>query len=161
MKIFRRTAIYAMSMERDNAKIRVKGFSDVLPEHIIKCVVYGNTTNDLHHWVCVELCGFLSIVNDITVRPHNKKLKLKDIDIKFSRRNYDNIQTKSQVLVSMLNNPKIHPELAYQHCGLFVDPSSAYLQSKAWWEEQKKLEEQEALAYVDSLRGAAHEESVQ
>lgn len=79
MKIFRRTLIYAMSMERDNAKTRVKGFSDVLPEHIIKCVVYGNTTNDLHHWVCVEICDFLSIVNDITVRPHDKKLKPKDI----------------------------------------------------------------------------------
>ena len=87
-------------------------------------------------------------------------LKVKDIDIKFSRRNYDNIQTKSQVLVSMLNNPKIHPELAFAHCGLFIDPSSAYLQSKAWWEEQKKIEEEEAKTYVESLRGASHDDTV-
>ncbi len=87
-------------------------------------------------------------------------LKVKDIDIKFSRRNYDNIQTKSQVLVSMLNNPKIHPELAFAHCGLFVDPSSAYLQSKEWWEEQKKLEEEEAKNYMESLRGASHDDTV-
>jgi hypothetical protein len=42
----------------------------------------------------------------------------------------------------MLNNPKIHPELAFVSCGMFVDPESAYLQSKKWWEEnQKKAEE--------------------
>jgi hypothetical protein len=38
----------------------------------------------------------------------------------------------------MLNNPKIHPELAFTHCGLFLDPESAYLQSKAYYEEQMK-----------------------
>ena len=36
----------------------------------------------------------------------------------------------------MLNNPHIHPELAFQHCGMFADPESAYLQSKAYYEEQ-------------------------
>jgi hypothetical protein len=63
-------------------------------------------------------------------------LKLSDIDVHFTRRNYENIATKSQVLVAMLNNPKIHPELAFQHCGLFADPESAYLQSNAYYEEQ-------------------------
>jgi len=65
-------------------------------------------------------------------------LTVRDIEIKFSRRNYDNLQTKSQVLVSMLNNPKIHPELAFTHCGMFLDPESAFLQSKAWWEENER-----------------------
>jgi len=63
-------------------------------------------------------------------------LKLSDIDIHFTRRNYENIASKSQVLVAMLNNPHIHPELAFQHCGMFADPESAYLQSKAYYEEQ-------------------------
>ncbi len=66
------------------------------------------------------------------------KLTVKDIEIKFSRRNYDNIQTKAQVLVTLLSNPKVHPELAYSHSGLFLDPESAYLQSKAWWEENER-----------------------
>jgi SPP1 family phage portal protein len=57
------------------------------------------------------------------------KLRLKDIDMKFTRRNYDNIQSKSQVLVSMLQQPKIHPLLAFTHCGLFSDPESAYTMS--------------------------------
>jgi len=63
-------------------------------------------------------------------------LRLSDIDIHFTRRNYENIAAKAQVLVAMLNNPKIHPELAFQHSGLFADPESAYLQSKTYYEEQ-------------------------
>ena len=64
------------------------------------------------------------------------KLKLKDIDMKFTRRNYDNIQSKSQVLVSMLQQPKIHPLLAFTHCGMFSDPESAYTMSNEYYEEQ-------------------------
>ena len=64
------------------------------------------------------------------------KLKLKDIDMKFTRRNYDNIQSKSQVLVSMLQQPKIHPLLAFTHCGMFSDPESAYTMSNEYYDEQ-------------------------
>lgn len=85
---------------------------------------------------------FLKMVLRIMRDMVGTRLNAKDVEIKFSRRNYDNIQTKSQVLVSMLNNGKIHPELAFIHSGLFLDPESAYLQSKEWWEqnEQKALE---------------------
>jgi SPP1 family phage portal protein len=65
-------------------------------------------------------------------------LRLSDIDIHFTRRNYENIASKAQVLVAMLNNPKIHPELAFQHCGMFADPESAYLQSKEYYDEEMK-----------------------
>ena len=64
------------------------------------------------------------------------KLKLKDIDMKFTRRNYDNIQSKSQVLVAMLQQPKIHPLLAFTHCGMFSDPESAYTMSTEYYDEQ-------------------------
>ena len=74
----------------------------------------------------LKLCGGLADLN----------LKLKDIDMKFTRRNYDNIQSKSQVLVSMLQQPKVHPLLAFTHCGLFSDPESAYTMSNAYYEEQ-------------------------
>ena len=65
-------------------------------------------------------------------------LKLSDIEPHFTRRNYENIASKSQVLIAMLNNPKIHPELAFQYCGMFSDPASAYLQSKSYYDEQMK-----------------------
>ena len=70
-------------------------------------------------------------------------LGLKDIELQFTRRNYENIQSKSQVLVSMLQNNKIHPLLAFQHSGLFIDPERAYAMSlKYYEEEQAKLMEQ-------------------
>lgn len=63
-------------------------------------------------------------------------LKLSDIDIRFTRRNYDNIQSKSQVLISLLNCEKVHPQLAYQMCGAFPDSESAYTMSMKYYEEQ-------------------------
>ena len=65
------------------------------------------------------------------------KLRLTDIETHFTRRNYANTVSKANVLVQMLNNPKIHPELAFTHCGMFVDPASAYLQSQKYYEEQQ------------------------
>ena len=81
-------------------------------------------------------------------------LKLSDIEPHFTRRNYENIATKSQVLIAMLNNPWIHPEVAYASCGMFPDPESAYLQGKAWKEEQEKKAVKEAQRIADSGAGA-------
>ena len=74
------------------------------------------------------------------------KLRLKNISLQFTRRNYENVQSKAQVLTSMLQQPKIHPRLAFQHSGLFTDPESAYQLSKEYAEEQ----EQKALARAAS-----------
>ena len=63
-------------------------------------------------------------------------LRLKNISLQFTRRNYENVQSKAQVLVSMLQQNKIHPRLAFQHSGLFTDPESAYQLSKEYSEEQ-------------------------
>ena len=66
-------------------------------------------------------------------------LRLKNISLQFTRRNYENVQSKAQVLVSMLQQNKIHPRLAFQHSGLFTDPESAYQLSKEYADEQAKL----------------------
>ena len=65
-------------------------------------------------------------------------LKLKNISLQFTRRNYENVQSKSQVLISMLNQSKVHPRLAFEHCGLFSDSENAYQMSKKYSEEQEK-----------------------
>lgn len=72
-------------------------------------------------------------------------LRLKDIALMFTRRNYENIQSKSQVLVSMLQQNKIHPRLAFTSCGLFTDAERAYSESMAYHDEQvaKVLEQQQ------------------
>ena len=71
-------------------------------------------------------------------------LKLKNLSLQFTRRNYENVQSKSQVLVSMLQQNKIHPRLAFTSSGLFTDPESAYQLSKEYSEEQ----EQKALEMI-------------
>lgn len=78
----------------------------------------------------------LRICRDLGENPLN--IKLKDIDMKFTRRNYENIQSKSQVLDIMLKNPKIHPQLAFQHSGMFSDAESAYTMSMKYYEEQQE-----------------------
>ena len=83
------------------------------------------------------------IQNSVGLDESLSHLKLADIGMQFTRRNYDNIQSKSQVLISMLNNSKIHPRLAFIHSGLFSDPEDAYQQSMKYYEEeQKKAQEQ-------------------
>ena len=79
---------------------------------------------------------FLKIVLRILRDTVGTKLRLSDITPHFTRRNYDNIASKSQVLIAMLNNPKIHPEVAYASCGMFPDAESAYLQGIAYYNEQ-------------------------
>ncbi len=63
-------------------------------------------------------------------------IRLLDIETKFTRRNYEDIYTKAQVLDLMLKNPKVHPLLAYQHCGMFSDAESAYQMGNNYYEEQ-------------------------
>jgi hypothetical protein len=54
----------------------------------------------------------------------------------------------------MLNSPWIHPEVAYASCGMFPDPESAYLQGKAWHDEQEKKRIEEAERIANSGAGA-------
>ena len=79
---------------------------------------------------------FLKVALEIIRLSVGTKLTLKAIDIKFTRRNYENVQVKSQVLTTMLANQKIHPQLAFEYCGLFSDPQSAYLMSEEYYNEQ-------------------------
>lgn len=86
---------------------------------------------------------FLRIAIHIVNTLCDMNLKLSNIEIRFTRRNYENIQEKSQVLLTMLSNDKIHPRLAFEHSGLFADPELAYAISKEYAEERKKEAEAE------------------
>jgi hypothetical protein len=65
-------------------------------------------------------------------------LKVGNIEIRFTRRNYENIGQKAQVLDLLLKNEKVHPQLAFAHCGLFVDSELAYTMSMEYYEEQQR-----------------------
>lgn len=72
-------------------------------------------------------------------------LRMRDIELTFNRRNYENVLVKAQVLTTMLDNGSIHPEIAFKSCGLFTDPEAAYLQSARWAEERSEEAERKAM----------------
>ena len=97
----------------------------------------------------------LKICRDSTGTPAEIcALRLKDIALSFTRRNYDNIQSKAQVLTQMLQQPKIHPRLAFAHCGMFSNVEDAYAMS------MKYAEEQEAKA-LQVAQPSANEEEIE
>ena len=86
---------------------------------------------------------FLRIAIRIANTMRDMDLKLSNIEIRFTRRNYENIQAKAQVLTTLLANDKIHPRLAFEHCGMFVDPDLAYTESEKYAEKRQKEAEKE------------------
>lgn len=80
---------------------------------------------------------FLRLVLCICRDTAGLELKLSEIKPEFTRKNLSNVQSKAQVLAEMLNNSKIHPKLAFQHCGLFSDAEEAYRISMEWYKEQQ------------------------
>lgn len=81
---------------------------------------------------------FLKLLLRICRDLSDLSLKLSNLEIRFTRRNYENITEKANVLTTMLANPKIAPVLAFTHCGLFSDPQLAYRMSMEYMEEQQK-----------------------
>lgn len=76
---------------------------------------------------------FLRILFKILKEKNVVDLETSDVDIRFTRRNYENILVKSQVLTTMLSNDKIAPKLAFESCGMFIDPEEAYKESKDYY----------------------------
>ena len=81
---------------------------------------------------------FLKLVLRICSDLSDLELKLSNVEVRFTRRNYENIAQKATVLTTMLSNPKIAPVLAFTHCGMFSDPQLAYRMSMDYAEEQEK-----------------------
>ena len=69
-------------------------------------------------------------------------LKPEDVIGKFTRRNYEDIMTKSTVLTTLLGANKVHPKTAYQVAGLVPDPDEAYKIGMEWYRQQQKEAEQ-------------------
>ncbi len=80
-----------------------------------------------------------------------KDLPLKVITPKFTRRNYENINTKANVLVTMLGCNKIHPKLAFIACGLFPDAEEAYAMSEKYYREESERKQKELFNQVKAV----------
>lgn len=80
---------------------------------------------------------FLKLILNICDGRGLLDLKESDIEIKFTRRNYENLESKSQVLNTLLDNNKVAPRLAFMVSNLFPDSEEAYLESMEWYEAHK------------------------
>ena len=78
------------------------------------------------------------LLNIVNTYDNSVSLKVNNIEIRFTRRNYENIWQKAQVLDLMLKNGQIDPKLAFQHCGMFADPDLAYTQSVEYVEKMSE-----------------------
>ena len=95
---------------------------------------------------------FLKVVLSYIRADSNEKtiIPLSCIKPQFTRRNYENILTKANVLVTMLNCPKIHPKLAFIHCGMFPDGEAAWSLSKDYYENELRAKQN---SLIKELRG--------
>ena len=71
-------SIMCMAYERPKALALLRKNDDTLSEHIIKCIVYDDSTGNYSHWVEDEICDYIYKANNITVKPKNKKPKKED-----------------------------------------------------------------------------------
>lgn len=80
------------------------------------------------------------------------------IEIRFTRRNYENIQEKAQVLLQMLSSEWIDPLEAYIHCGMFSDPELAYQRGISHRQRMQQEATAEREAMDEQARRAAEDE---
>lgn len=87
--------------------------------------------------------NFLKLALDYmkTLSKGTYSLRLQDLQIKFTRRNYENAYQKAQILDLMLKNPKIAPRLAFETCGLFSDPEASYTESEEYYKSLPSKEQ--------------------
>lgn len=95
---------------------------------------YENAMGDQKN---IDLPEYMSIklMLEICEKTGKLSLPIEYINIDYTRQHYENMATKSQVLISMLNNDKIHPSVAYETSGLFYDPNKKWLLGKQWYED--------------------------
>ena len=82
-------------------------------------------------------------------------LRLSDIKTEFLRKNFSNLQSKTQILCEMLNNPKIHPLTAYETAGIAKDSLAAYRLGMEWYQQGISSQLAEMDKELDNAREAA------
>ena len=97
---------------------------------------------------------FLKIILFLCKQLKELDLQLADIEAHFTRRNYQDLLSKSQVLINMLSNEKIAPKLAFDSCGMFIDSEEAYRISKEYYDEVKAEAERKAKEEAEAIRDA-------
>ena len=93
--------------------------------------------------------SYIKLILSILTRKSLIKLSPMEVEPSFTRWNYENIQVKAQVLTMMLASEKIAPKLAFESCGMFIDPEQAYRESMAYFEDNYDRRTEQSTDGVD------------
>lgn len=93
---------------------------------------------DTEKWFTRSEKNMLRIALKICREKGGIDIHLSNVEIKFTRRNYENGATKATVLTTMLSNEKIAPRLAFVYSGMFPDPEAAWAESEKYYNEHKE-----------------------
>ena len=66
--------INEMVMSRQQALSIVDSYVVEYSNHLLKCVIFGNSTNNLNHWAD-EIAEYLDYINSIKIKPNNNKVR--------------------------------------------------------------------------------------
>lgn len=94
---------------------------------------------ETEHYFAESEQQFLVNVLEICRNVRGLDIGINEIRQQFTRRNYADLLTKSQVLTTMLQSGKIAPKLCFESCGMFVDSEAAYLMSLPYIEKAEAL----------------------
>lgn len=63
-------------------------------------------------------------------------LRIRDIELTFNRRNYENILTKAQTFTTLMQSKMLDPEVVFKVSGLFTDPEAAWTATQKWLDHE-------------------------
>lgn len=86
-----------MAMERSELINKIRSKRDLMEEHLLKCMIYENTTNDLKHWVS-EVSSYIGKIANDTVKPNNKKLTKNQYCAHLFGYDYDSLSNMDTIL---------------------------------------------------------------
>lgn len=95
---------------------------------------------------------FLAIALSILDASCDLGLSPGDVEVKFTRRNYEALQSKAQVFATLAGTDALHLRTVIEQCGLFSDPETVYDLALAWREEQAERA-REAFADQSAIPG--------
>ncbi len=126
-RYIRSSSIFAMSMQRSIAIRELNGLANAVAQHVCKMAIYDNSLDCKDHWIH-ELADFISQANDITVKPKNKKLKLRDYENEFygvlgETEKDANVFLNSFYRRNEINNKYPVVEITKEMCRRYVDLS--------------------------------------
>ena len=93
----------------------------------------------------------LKVMNAICATTVGLEIPLWDVRVDFTRNHYENLEVKTTALLQLLSNDLIHPQTAFEVCGLFSDPVETYRLGQEWYEKVNRTEEEPEVRPVESV----------